>query len=184
MKTEPASSLPPDACLVGTAESSLRRRKVRVLSLLVAGTVLLHGAVWWLQSRRRTSVNKGLVVETADLQLGEVWEQSHYQHVLTLRNPTDEPVEVFRLSPSCRCVEVTPPRSPCRPAGVGRFRWRWICCGCLRPVHVERKQTSTNLSHQFSQTVSLSRGPCGVRFVRRSSLSRIPFFSTAGTPSP
>jgi len=64
----------------------------------------------------------GLVVEAADLDLGEIWEEKAFSWELPIRNRTTSPVKVEKFALSCRCVTVEP-QSITIPGGqTGKIR--------------------------------------------------------------
>jgi hypothetical protein len=61
----------------------------------------------------------GLVVATADLDLGDVWEDRAFSVALPVMNRTAEPIHVLDFTTSCSCTSVEP-RSLDIPAGERR----------------------------------------------------------------
>lgn len=50
----------------------------------------------------------GLEIAAADLSLGDIWEDDNITRTVTLRNITDQAIEVAGFNSSCGCIGITP----------------------------------------------------------------------------
>lgn len=98
----------------------MKRRMIGVLAFILATCLGAYGVgAYFLRGDSASSPNPplptpkyqvidGLAVETAALDLGEVWEQPEYVHELVIHNQSPVTKEIQDILPSCGCSSVEP----------------------------------------------------------------------------
>jgi hypothetical protein len=85
------------------------------LGLLALAGILAAGAA--LAVRREAPVEPGLVVNSAELDFGTVWEQPAFRHTFAVTNPTDRSVRVADIQTGCGCTTIEPRSFTVAPGG-------------------------------------------------------------------
>jgi hypothetical protein len=77
-------------------------------ALLMAVTIVCVAAYWLGFSYKHKPLDSGLEVAANDLDVGEVWEQQHFQCKMTIQNTTAKDATIDGFHSTCECVSVDP----------------------------------------------------------------------------
>ncbi|MCI0739998.1 MAG: DUF1573 domain-containing protein [Gemmataceae bacterium] len=80
--------------------------KVAAVMFLLASCA----AAYWISQpgQDALSSNNALVVESKELDFGEVWEDSAFSWKFMVHNPTPKEINIVRFHPSCNCLAISP----------------------------------------------------------------------------
>ena len=96
-------------------------RAILVVTEIVAPLLLISLIADHSQT---TTPRPDLIVDPIDLDLGEIWAQSDFQHSLSVRNDSRRSIEVIDVLTTCECMTVTPPQVVIRPGESQKLHLR------------------------------------------------------------
>jgi hypothetical protein len=98
-------------------EVMLARWQKAIAILGISFGVAYWGGLYARKWRQPTdqAVVEGLMVPTASLDIGEVWEETDFVWRLPIRNLTSDTIEIRKFGSSCGCTAIEPPKLSIQP---------------------------------------------------------------------
>ncbi len=91
----------------------MKLRTVRYL--LVIGLTLGAVSEWATAQQEETKTAPRLEAENLEWDFGTVWQGEPLEHIVTLKNVGDAPLEITEVKSSCGCTTPSKPKSPLMP---------------------------------------------------------------------
>lgn len=122
------------------------------LSAGLASWAGLYARKWWQPTDQ--GVVEGLMIPTANLDIGEVWEEKDFVWQLPIRNVTRDTIEIRKFITSCGCTAIDPPKLT------------------IQPNQTAIVKATIDLTHRSYAEAGLSERPLGISLHPITSRSR------------